>query len=362
MSGGASRGPLRLMILCPYPIDRAPNQRFRFEQYLPAFAAAGWSVDVRPLMSDGVYRWFWQPGRAAHKAAFLLRALLRRAREVLAAGRYDTVLVVRECLPAGPAFLERLLRRAGSRLVFDFDDAIWLPSTSEPNRLGAWLKSPGKTATIVALADLVIAGNDYLADYARSHGATVTVIPTTIDTDRYLPREHHDGASPTVGWSGSPTTAHYLDLIVEPLRELRRDMGISILTIGAPRWRPPDLPLEAHPWALENEVELLRRIDVGLMPLTDDPWSRGKCGLKALQYMALGSTTIVSPVGVNSEIVTHDVDGLHASTADEWYEAIARCVRDTALRARLGAEARRTVERRYSARVNAERWLAALAR
>ncbi len=355
------RGSFRLLVLAPYPLQRAPNQRFRFEQYVPIFEELGWQVDLRPLMDTNVYGWFWGPSRVPQKTAFLASGLVRRLADVVRARRYDTVLIVRECFPAGPAFLERLLRRVARRIVFDFDDAIWLPSESETNRLFAWLKRPEKTARILAISDLAIAGNAYLADYARRYARALTIIPTTIDTDVYRPQPRASSDEVVVGWSGSPTTSGYLDGIVSPLVRLQRERSVRLLTVGAPRWRPARLDVEAHPWSLENELPFLRRMDVGLMPLTDDAWSRGKCGLKALQYMALETATVVSPVGVNAEIVEHGRNGLHACTEEEWYSTIRTCVDDPSLRRKLGERARHTVEERYSVRANARRWVEALA-
>lgn len=355
-----SRG-LRLLVIAPYPLDRAPNQRFRFEQYVPIFRRAGWHVDVRPLMSIEAYGWFSRPGRSAQKAAFLARAMIRRVGDVAGARRYDTVLIVREAFPAGPALFEALLRRVARRLVFDFDDAIWLPSVSRTNRIARWLKHPAKTARIIKLCDRVIAGNGYLARYASRHNSDVVVIPTTIDMESYGSLPRTSGVVPVVGWSGSPTTAQYLDIVVEPLRRLQRDRRVRLIAVGATDWRPPALDIEAYPWSSATEVPLLREFDVGLMPLTDDEWSRGKCGLKALQYMALETATVVSPVGVNTEIVEHGVNGLHAHDGAAWYEALVRLVDDPVLRARLGAAGRRTVVERYSVRANADRWLSALA-
>lgn len=355
------RGGFRLLVLAPYPLQRAPNQRFRFEQYVAIFEELGWHVDIRPLMNTKVYGWFWGPGRVPQKAAFLASGLVRRLADMLRARRYDSVLIVRECFPAGPAYLEHLLRRVARRIVFDFDDSIWLPSESERNRLFAWLKRPEKTARILAISDLAIAGNAYLADYARRYARRVTIIPTTIDTEIYMPERRADRDEVVVGWSGSATTSSYLDMVVAPLRKLQRECGVKLLTVGAPSWRPPELEIDAQPWSLEIELPLLRRIDIGLMPLTDDPWSRGKCGLKALQYMALKSAAVVSPVGVNREIVEHGRNGLHARGEDDWYAMIRACVEDSRLRRELGERARQTVEERYSVRANAARWVEALA-
>lgn len=355
------RGPLRLLVLAPYPLDTAPNQRFRFEQYLPTFQSLGWRVAVRSLLTGREHALMARRGHVLAKASFIARGLVRRVADLAATRRYDTVLIVREAFPIGPAVIERLVRRLAHHVVFDFDDAIWLPAVSRENRIAAWLKHPMKTHGIVSLVDRVIAGNAYLADYARQSAREVVVIPTTIDTDAYQPPERPKRGSPVLGWSGSRTTSDYLDALAEPLRRVQSELGVDILTIGAPEWRAEGLRVEARPWSSSTEVALLRELDVGLMPLTDDPWSRGKCGLKALQYMAMRSVAIVSPIGVNNEIIRHGVNGLHAVTNEGWYAMIRKACTDADARQRLGDNARTTVEDRYSVHANAAHWVNALA-
>lgn len=311
-------------------------------------------------MSRDAYTWFHRPGRQFGKVLVMLRALVQRLADVAAAGRYDTVLVTREAYPIGPAFIETMLRPRGPRIAFDFDDAIWIPNYSAANPLARWLKRPEKTALILRLSDVAIAGNAYLAAYAARYCRSVVVIPTTIDTDAYVPGPRRDGGRVVIGWTGSTTTQGYLDLVVEPLRHLQRERGARVVTVGAPDWSPAGLDVERHPWSPETEVGLLQTFDIGLMPLTRDPWSEGKCGLKALQYMALGVPAVVSPVGVNTQIVEHWRTGVHAEGPDAWHEALLRLHDDAALRRRLGDRARVVVEERYSVRANASAWLKAL--
>ena len=204
------------------------------------------------------------------------------------------------------------------------------------------------------MARHVTVGNDFLAAYASRHSEAVTTIPTTIDTDLYRPAARPANARPIVGWSGSVTTVAYLQAMAPALERLRRRLDFELRVIGG-SVAMPGIDTRPIPWRAETEVEDLLPFDVGLMPLPDDEWSRGKCGLKALQYMALGIPPVVSPVGVNAHIVQHGVNGLHARDDDEWVDRIATLLVDPGLRARLGAAARRTVEEQYSARVQAPR-------
>jgi glycosyltransferase involved in cell wall biosynthesis len=269
--------------------------------------------------------------------------------------RYDAVYVLREMALLGPPLFERALARSGVPFIFDFDDAVFVPYVSPANGYLSYLKFPGKTRTICRLAAHVMAGNAYLADYARQVNDRVTVVPTTIDTEKYAVEEREANDPPVVGWSGSYSTAQHLDTLRGALRRLARTERFRLRVIGAPGYSLDGVDVEAMPWRPETEVADLRRIDVGMMPLPNEPWSRGKCGLKALQYMALGIPTVCSPVGVNSEIITDGVNGHLAATEDEWVEKLSRLLRSAELRRRLGRAGRATVEERYSAEGQAPR-------
>ena len=240
-------------------------------------------------------------------------------------------------------------------MIFDFDDAVFVAYVSPSNGYLSYLKFPAKTKTICRLATHVIAGNPYLADYARQTNDNVSIVPTTIDTDKYevLPRKENE--LPVIGWSGSFSTVQHLDSLAGALRRLARKENFRLLVIGTPVYKIDGVDVEALPWRSATEVSDLRQIDIGIMPLPDEAWSRGKCGLKALQYMALGIPTVCSPVGVNSEIIQDSVNGFLAGTEDEWVAKLTQLLNDSKLRARLGAAGRETVETKYSAAVQAPR-------
>ena len=202
-----------------------------------------------------------------------------------------------------------------------------------------------------------MAGNQYLADYARQVNDRVTIIPTTIDTAKYTVEPRAENDVPVIGWSGSYSTAQHLSTLTNALRRLSERERFRLRVIGAQDFRIQGVDVEAMPWRSESEVADMRPFDIGIMPLPADRWSRGKCGLKALQYMALGVPTVCSPVGVNSEIIQDGETGLLASTDDEWVEKLSGLLRSADERARLGRAGRETVEARYSATVQAPRVL-----
>jgi len=295
----------------------------------------------------------YEPEHLAVKAWETLRGYLSRFAEALKPTSADVIFVYREAALLGPAWIEWLLalRRP---LVFDFDDAIYLGDTSQANAWSRRLKSVSKVETICRAARHVTVGNEFLARYARDRARQVTVIPSTIDTDVYQIQPRARNRVPVIGWTGSVTTVPYLAALAPALRRLREKQEFELRVIGA-NIEIEGLAVRCLPWQAESEPDDLRALDVGLMPLPDDEWSRGKCGMKALQYMALGIPPVVSPVGVNTTIVRDGVNGFCASAEEEWIDRIALLLEDEPLRRSLGQEARRTVEESYSARAHAPR-------
>jgi glycosyltransferase involved in cell wall biosynthesis len=344
---------IRVLALLPYPVGRAPGQRYRIEQWAPRLRAEGLELTFAPFLSargmDGLYR----RGRAAAKVGATLRGSLRRLGELVRSGGHDVVYVYREAAPLGPAWIEARLGRR-QPLVFDFDDAIYLPAHAEANAAARFLKRPGRVADVCRLARHVTVGNETLAGFARRHASAVTVIPSTIDTEAYVVRERAPNTWPVVGWTGSVTTLPYLRLLAGALARLRKQVDFELRVIGG-ELEMPGVNVRSVPWRAETEAEDLRPLDVGLMPLPDDEWTRGKGGMKALQYMGLGIPPVVSPVGANATIVEDGVSGFHARTEDEWVDRIASLLRDPERRRRMGAAGRRTVEEGYSAAVQAPR-------
>ena len=344
---------IRVLALVPYPIGRAPGQRYRIEQWAPFLHREGVHLTLSPFLSERGMDVLYEPGHVARKVCETLRGYLRRLAEAPRPTSVDVIFVYREAALLGPAWIEQLLalRRP---LVFDFDDAIYLRDTSQTNAWSRRLKSATKVETICRVARHVTVGNELLARYAKNRAREVTVIPSTIDTDVYQVQPRAQNRVPVVGWTGSATTVPHLMTVAPALRRLRQKREFELCVIGT-KIDIEGLAVRCLPWRAETEPDDLRALDIGLMPLPDCEWSRGKCGMKALQYMALGIPPVVSPVGVNAAIVRDGVNGLHACGEEEWIDRIALLLEDESLRRTLGQEGRRTIEESYSARRHAPR-------
>lgn len=352
---------MRVLCLIPYPPEGASG-RYRVLQYLPWLEREGINFQVRPFMSPSLYRTLYQPGQLPQKVAMVAAAILKRLTDCVRSARADLVVVHREALPLGTAGLERVMARLCPAMIFDFDDAIYLNHTSLSNSWMRFFKNASKTATIIRLSRHVIAGNRVLEMYARQFNPSVSVIPTPVDTTRYRCRPPaHETKRLVIGWIGSHTTAGYLKALQDPLATLTtRYPHLEVHIVGAGKV-PLQLPhLRLIAWQLDREVEELHQFDIGVMPMPDDAWARGKCGFKALLYMSVGIPVVASPVGVNCDIVRDGVNGFLATTEEEWTGTLSRLIDDRALRERLGGAGRRIVEQEYSVAVQAPRFVRVL--
>lgn len=347
---------MRVLAIVPSIYDTSPGQRFRLEQWEPLLNAKGVEITYSPFETEELRQILYQNGHTLQKIQAVTKNMNRRRKELNSVRDFDLVYVFREAALLGPAWFERKIARSGVPMIFDFDDAVFVAYKSPANGYLSYLKFPNKTGEICHLSAHVMAGNQYLADYARQFNDNVTIIPTTIDTEKY--RVVEKAAHPdvvTIGWSGSFSTVQHLDTIRSVLQELSKDERFRLRVIGTPNYELPGVETEALKWQSETEIGDLEKIDIGLMPLPDDQWSKGKCGLKALQYMALGIPTICSPVGVNSTIISDGENGFLADSKGEWIEKLKRLLHSFELRRKLGLAGRETVEKSYSAKSQAPR-------
>jgi len=353
----------RILFLVPYPFGCAPSQRYRFEQYLNILDQKGFSWEFAPFLDKETWAIIYKRGHYLQKIRGTFSGLFRRLLLLLKISEYTWVFMHREAIPFGPPLYEWILGRLfNKRIIYDFDDAIWIPQKSPSNVNIDLLKNYNKIAKICGISKRVCVGNSYLSDYVRKYNPEVHIIPTSINTQTHHCRikNHVEDREVTIGWTGSHSTISFLDLVSPAIKKLESRYPLKFLVIADER---PKLDLNSlvyKDWSKETEVDDLFKIDIGLMPLPDTEWSKGKCGLKALQYMALGIPAVVSPIGVNAKIVQHKVDGFHCRTEEDWYYYIEKLILGPQLRNQMGRLARVKVNNNYSIQANAAKFLSLL--
>jgi glycosyltransferase involved in cell wall biosynthesis len=342
---------MRLLVLTKHGQLGAAS-RLRVYQYLPHLRANGIEVIVSQLFNDDYLPRLYSGQRVDWLAVG--RDYARRVWQIVRSRRFDLVWLEYELLPFLPAWGERLLRVP---YVVHYDDAIFHNYDQSGKAIIRRLIG-GKIDVVMRRAALVMAGNEYLADRARRAGSRrVELMPTVIDIDRYEPRSDFSDDRFIVGWIGSKTTTRYVRMAQPALTELARDGLSRLMLVGADKIDLPGIAIERRRWSEDTEAADVMSFDVGIMPLTDDPWSRGKCGYKLIQVMACGIPVIASPVGVNRQIVEPGVNGFLAATDAQWLDAFIRLRDDRALRARMGAAGRAQVEAHYTLQITAPRLL-----
>jgi hypothetical protein len=333
------------VLFLPQTCELGPSSRYRIYQLLPWLQKLGVTCEVSPVIGDALYRSLYldSGGQGSRRAAFSAAWRQRRA-DLQRVGDYDAVFVQKGVFPGLYSGFERKLA-ARKPLVFDFDDAIWLPRVGGSRLLRA-LHREAAVQDILRCAAAVIAGNDFLAEYAARFNRRVTVVPTSVAIGAHPSAT----SSSVIGWIGSRTTLPYL----KALKPVFETLGIKPRVIASGDPSQLGFAVEFRPWQLETELDELSQIGIGVAPLLDTPWERGKCGVKVLQYMACGIPVVASPVGVNTNIVTHGVNGLLALRAEEWTAALRTLIGDPKLRQRLGTAGRDTVNKRFGVQRAAE--------
>lgn len=340
----------KVLIIANHRKNRSPGQRFRFEQYINFLEQNGYKIDLSFFISANDDKYFYQPGHYLKKIKVIIKSYFIRLNNLLNCNKYEIVFIFREALITRSIFFEKAFSKR-SKTIFDFDDSIWIPNVSEANKKYNWLKNSDKTSKIISFSHMIFAGNSYLANYAFNFNKNIKIVPTTIDTNEYKKTNTSKSNNKIcIGWSGSVTTIQHFNYAIPVLTiilEKYKDQ-IEIKVIGDNNYINNELGITGLAWIKEDEIKELSSFDVGIMPLPDDEWANGKCGLKGLQYMALEIPTIMSPVGVNSEIIQDGINGFLASSETEWVDKLSQLIESPELREKMGKAGRKTVLEKYS--------------
>lgn len=353
---------MRIFFIIPYPLKEAPSQRFRFEQYFTLLEKAGHHYQTQSFLSTKNWKLFFRPGQPVKKMAALIKGYLKRISVLWVSTKFDLIFIHREAAPLGPPVFEWILSRVlHKKIIYDFDDAIWLTDKKNESQFLQSLKWRNKVATICKWSYKISCGNEYLRQFAQQHNKQAFLNPTTIDIEnlhRLYKHEKIVNKKVIIGWTGSHSTIKYLNDIEPILQVLENEYPQLEYWIIADK--PTTLKLKSlhfKKWSLETEIADLSQFDIGIMPLPDDEWARGKCGFKALQYMALEIPTVASPVGVNTSIIDHGINGFLCSDEGEWLKVLSLLIQDELKRKQIGKKGREKVLKSYSVESNTVNFL-----
>ncbi|WP_299819401.1 glycosyltransferase family 4 protein [uncultured Pontibacter sp.] len=339
---------MKVLFVVPYPKGKAASQRFRVEQFLPYLPARSIKYKLAPFWDNATWAILYKEGHLLQKAVGVIKGLARRIILLAKLPAYDFVFIHRETIPVGPPWFEWMAAKVyRKKLIFDFDDAIWLENTSEENKGATRYKQHGNVARICAWSYKISAGNRYLKSYAQQFSQQVVYLPTTVDLTKYNQVKNQAAERIVIGWTGSHSTLPYLKLLEPVLQQLERKYDFDFVVIAD---KAPDIKLRSllfKPWQPETEIEDLLQFHVGVMPLPDTVWAKGKCAFKALQYMALGIPAVVAAVGANTEAVPGTA-GYTCATELEWYNSLEQLLLNADLRCKMGAAGKLWVTEKYS--------------
>jgi len=334
----------------PYPTVVAPSQRFRVELFLPKLKEEGFSFKLFTFLDKTAWDILYKPGHRFLKAWGTLKGFLRRVVHLFQSTKADYVFIHREATPLGPPIFEWLLAKIfRKKIIHEYDDAIWIPGGEKISWIKKWLKATWKIKYIIKWSYKVAAGNKFLCDYALQYSDSVFFVPTVVDTalGHFKQRDQNEGKRIVVGWTGTHTTLHNLEVIEGVIPELKKEIDFDFLVISnkPPQW---DFDFIYKQWELETEQDDLLKMHIGIMPAKQGPWFEGKCGFKLIQYHACGIPAVASPVGVNGLITLHDKTGFIASNKEEWKLYLKKLISDAALRSEMGKAGREHIEKKYS--------------
>ncbi len=345
---------MKILFLTPAPGNISPSQRFRFEQYinLDDFHEHSWKIE--PFYSQSTWDVLHKNGHGFAKVSGIFWGFLRRFITLFTLFSYDFVYVHREASPIGPPIFEWFIARVfRKKMIYDFDDTIWVKLASVANPWVASLKCSWKVAKICKMAYKVSVGNEFLADFARKHHKDVTICPTVVNTTTYHNQiKDQTKGEVIIGWTGTYTNLHNLQLVQEVIGNLQKKYSVKFLVICNRDPQLQGVDYVYKKWDITTEIYDLMQIHIGIMPLASSDLEKGKCGFKAIQYNSLGIPAVVSPVGANTKVILQGENGYLASTSEEWYLFLEKLINDASLRTKLGLAGRQGIIDRFSVEAN----------
>ncbi len=340
----------KILFLAHHRLDRSPGQRYRFEQYFDYFEENNIVCDLANIISEEDDKVMYQSRNYIKKAFVAINAYKTRYLNLKDIENYNLVVIYREAIPTRSVFFEKMISKKNIPIVLDFDDAIWIKDVSSVNKNLAWFKNEKKIEHILPLCSHVTCGNIYLHDFAKKFNNNVSIIPSTVDTNHYVPIKRQDDNPVRIGWVGSHTTIKHFEKILNVYKIIKEKykQNVEFIVVGDENYSNSELDIKVVKWENTKEVELFNSFDIGVMPLPDNEWTKGKCGMKGLLYMSVGIPAVISAVGMNKDIIEDGVDGFLPLGENQWLEVLIKLIENPELRNKIGTNGRRKVIEKYS--------------
>jgi glycosyltransferase involved in cell wall biosynthesis len=350
---------MKVLFLIPAPLNISPGQRFRFEHYLPLLEKQGIDYTVQSFWSVLAWKNLFHKGHLLSKSFGLLSGMMRRVFMLFTLFKFDYIFIYREVAPIGPPVFEWIISKIWrKKIIYDFDDAIWLRISSSANPKAELIKCSWKVKYICKYSKIVSVGNNFLANYASTFNKKIQVIPTVVDTEKvHRGLKNQNDVPFTIGWTGTFTNFYHLAIISEAINKLKEKYSINYLIISNKDPQLKNVEYSYKQWEFETEIADLLQINIGVMPLYYSEFALGKCGFKAIQFMSLGIPVVVSPVGANSEVVKNNETGFWANSQEEWFYYLEKLIVNKELRIKMGQNSQKFIIENYSVQATKELFL-----
>lgn len=341
----------KILFLAHHRIDRSPGQRYRFEQFFDYLETNGIQCYLANIINEKDEKALYHSKNILKKVRVGVNSFFRRWKHIKDIESFDLIVIYREVIPTKSTLFENYISKKNIPIVYDFDDAIWVKDVSDVNKKISFLKDEKKIEKIIPLCKHITCGNEYLANYASKFNSNITIIPSTVDTDIYKPIEKlNKNGQVKIGWVGSHTTVKHFEMITDVYLKLKSKYKdkIDFVLIGDENYHNKQLGIKGLKWENKMEVELFNSFDIGIMPLPNNEWAKGKCGMKGLLYMSVGIPSVMSNVGMNKDIIEHGENGFLPVGEKQWVEILSKLIENKDLRKKIGDKGRETVLKKYS--------------
>jgi glycosyltransferase involved in cell wall biosynthesis len=347
----------KILFIVPYPFDKAPSQRLKFEQYYTEFENNGYEITHVPFINEDFWNIIYKKGFQLRKLIYTLVAWMNRYKLLTTVGNYDIIYIHLWGTPFGFPIYEWLLRKLSKKIVYDIDDLIYKGASSPNNWYLSILKSSLKIDFLIKHADHVLVSTDKLVDYASKLTKHFTIVPATIDVKRYNFTDADKSGIIKIGWSGSHTTSKYVHLLDNVLKKISAACNVKIMIMGDDSFYIDEVDIQLLRWTPETEISNLHLFDIGIHPVPDEEWVYGKSGGKLVQYMAAGIPIIASAIGPNFKVIENGYNGFLVNSDDEWIDKLELLITNETLRKQMGINSRKHAEMFFSVEANLKHYL-----